>query len=175
MNAGGPLLRDIHLPSAAWWPLAPGWWIVVALVLLVACVVTWLLWRRTRQRPLRAALREIDAIEAAHARGGDIGQLADGVSRLLRRVAYKIDPAAASQFGDAWRLFLSRYARDEVTHEALSRLVEARYQAHPVLDAPALLAALRAWCREALRGRGVRHASAHRKGTPGTVEEASPL
>ena len=26
-------LRDLHLPEAiGWWPLAPGWWVVVALV-----------------------------------------------------------------------------------------------------------------------------------------------
>ena len=26
-------LRDLHLPEAiGWWPLAPGWWVVIALV-----------------------------------------------------------------------------------------------------------------------------------------------
>ena len=28
-------LRDLHLPDAiSWWPLAPGWWIVLGLALI---------------------------------------------------------------------------------------------------------------------------------------------
>lgn len=160
MNAGGPVLRDIHLPPAAWWPPAPGWWIVAALVVLASCATAWLLWRRARQRPCRAALREIDSLEAAYVRDGDAVRLADGASRLLRRVACLVEPGAASLAGDAWRVFLHRHAPNEATQAALDRLVAARYVAHPALDAPALFAALRAWCRGALRG-GPRHRAAN--------------
>jgi hypothetical protein len=152
MIADGPVLRDIHLPPAGWWPLAPGWWGVAALVVLVACMVVWLFWRRSRQRTRRAALREINSLAAAYARDGDMARLAEGASRLLRRVARLVDPDAASLSGDAWRSFLHRYAHDAETQEALDRLVATRYLAHPVVEAPALLAALRGWCRNALPG-----------------------
>lgn len=154
MNADGPVLRDIHLPSAAWWPPAPGWWIVAAAVLLGACAIAWLQWRRARRRPLRASIREVDSLAIAYARNRDATQLVDGASRLLRRVARMIDPAAASRSGDAWRAFLRVYGCDMATQDALDHLVEARFRAHPVPDAPALLAALRTWCRDALRGGG---------------------
>ncbi|HJP97254.1 MAG TPA: DUF4381 domain-containing protein [Rhodanobacteraceae bacterium] len=160
MNAGGPELRDIQLPPAAWWPPAPGWWIAAALVVLASCAIAWLLWRRARQRPCRAALREIDSLEAAYARDGDAARLADGASRLLRRVACLIEPDAASLAGDAWCLFLHRHARNAATQAALDRLVAARYVARPTLDARPLFAALRAWCRDALRG-GPRHRAAN--------------
>ena len=36
-------LRDLHLPDAiGWWPLAPGWWVVIA---LVAALLGYILWR----------------------------------------------------------------------------------------------------------------------------------
>lgn len=153
MNGSGPVLRDIHLPPAAWWPLAPGWWIVAALVLLLIGCAAWLLWRHARRRTRRAALREVDALATAYARDGDDVRLADGASRLLRRVARVVDAGAASLAGDAWRGFVLQYARDPATREPLERLLEARFVASPSLEGPALLRALRAWCARALDGR----------------------
>lgn len=154
VNDNGPVLRDIHLPPAAWWPVAPGWWIVVALVLLAAGAVAWWTWRRAGGGVRRAALREIDALAAAHARNGNDAIFVDGASRLLRRVARLVEPGAVSLAGEPWRAFLHRYARDAVTQASLDRLLEARYLPRPALDVPAMLAALRVWCGNALaRGR----------------------
>lgn len=150
MNTAGPVLRDIHLPPAGWWPPAPGWWLVGLFVLTVAACVVWWLRRRTRSGVLRSALREVDAIESAHAADRDGARLADACSRLLRRVARRVDPPAASAAGAAWRAFLHRYARDDATRRALDDLDRARFRAHPDLDTAALLAAMRAWCRRAL-------------------------
>lgn len=153
MNTEAPVLRDIHLPPAGWWPPAPGWWLLAGSLLLVAAGITWLLWRRARRRPLRAALREIEILESTFARDRDVAWLADAASRLLRRIARRIDPAAASRSGEAWRSFVHRHANDAGTREILDELVDARFRAQPALDVPALMAALRAWCRGALRGR----------------------
>ena len=156
MIADGPVLRDIHLPPAGWWPPAPGWWGVAALVVLASCAVALAFWRRARQRTRRAAFREIDSLAATYAQDGDMTRLAEGASRLLRRVARLVDPDAANLSGDAWRAFLHRHAHDAETQAALDRLIETRYLAQPVVEAPALLAALRGWCRSALPG-GRRH------------------
>lgn len=150
MNAEGPVLRDIHLPPAAWWPPAPGWWLLALFVVALAACVAWWLWQRARKGPLRAALREMDAIESAYAVNHDAMRLADACSRLLRRVARRVDPAAASRAGATWREFLHRHARDTATRRALDDLDDARFRADPSLDAPALFAALRTWCRAAL-------------------------
>lgn len=150
----GPVLRDIHVPTAPWWPLAPGWWLLLGMVVLICAIV--LAWRDLRHRrgPLRTALREIDSMETAHARDGDAARLADRASRLLRRVARRIDPAVAGRDGVAWRAFLDQHARDAATRKALDDLIAVRFRMRPELDAPALLAALRRWCRDALRGHG---------------------
>lgn len=160
MNPDGPVLRDIHLPPAAWWPPAPGWWVLAACVLLVAAGALWWLRRHRRGRPLAAALRDIGALAARFARDDDAAALADGASRLLRRVARKVEPAAASTSGAAWRAFVHTYSDDAGTLRALDNLGDARFRAHPQVDAPALLAALRTWCGCALRRHGARHATA---------------
>lgn len=170
----GPALRDIHLPSAPWWPLAPGWWAVLAVLLLVAAGILWWLRRRASHGPLRAALHEIDALAAAHAVDGNDAALADGASRLLRRVALRIDPAAAAHDGAAWNAFVHAHAHDAATRQALDGLAAQRFRAQPALDAPALLAALRTWCRDAMRPRAL--APFRRKGEdklpPGTQARA---
>lgn len=173
MTADGPVLRDIHVPPAGWWPPAPGWWIVAALVVLACCAIAWWFRRRARQRPRRAALREIDALEAAYERDGDAARLADGASRLLRRVARLVDPGAASLTGDAWHEFLHRYAHDAETQVALDRLVATRFLARPIVEAPVVLAALRKWCRAALRGRRHRH-EARSGSAPAAAVDAQP-
>ena len=43
-------LKDIHLPDVGlWWPLAPGWWLLLILVLLVIYylprLLRWLRWK----------------------------------------------------------------------------------------------------------------------------------
>lgn len=151
MNAGGPVLRDIHLPSAAWWPPAPGWWLLAGLVLLMIVAGVWLAKRRTRQRPLRVALQEVDRLAARFAHDRDTVALVEDASRLLRRVARKVDPDAASASGEAWRAFIHACTHDAGTHATLDGLLDARFRARPTLDAEALPAALRAWCRCALR------------------------
>lgn len=150
VNDNGPMLRDIHLPSAAWWPPASGWWLLLLVVIALAVGVA--LWwrRRARRRPLQSILREIAAIEVAHASDRDDARAAEEASRVLRRVARCIDPGVAAQSGATWQAFVHRYARDIATRQALDSLMDVRFRAFPALEVPALTTALRAWCRTAL-------------------------
>jgi Domain of unknown function (DUF4381) len=105
-------LRDIHLPQpVSLWPPAPGWWLLLALLLtLAAATFVWL--RRRRQRPLRwqrAALRELDELEARHLSGADPSELAAALSALLRRGALaRFGAEVASLHGEPWVELLCR-------------------------------------------------------------------
>jgi len=59
MNADDPSsipLRDIHLPDPiGWWPPAPGWSIVLGLLVLASAGLAFALWHRHRRRLQRAA------------------------------------------------------------------------------------------------------------------------
>ena len=53
-------LRDIHLPPpVSWWPLAPGWWLLLGTLLLLTAIAFWLWRRRRRSNWRREALREL--------------------------------------------------------------------------------------------------------------------
>lgn len=177
VTVDAPVLRDIHLPSAAWWPLAPGWWLLAVTALLLVASGVWLARRHVRRGPLRAAMREVDLLERDFSRNGDTAMLAAGASRLLRRVAMRVEPACAAAPGDAWRAFLDTHAGDASTAQELDILVTAPFRNQPSLDASALLDAVRACCRRALR-RG-RHPRVPRRlpipaiGKPGKRRTAS--
>ena len=55
-QAANPLdqLRDIHLPEAiGWWPLAPGWWLLIILVCLGLITLARLFLRRRQASAYR--------------------------------------------------------------------------------------------------------------------------
>jgi len=152
MNASGPALRDIHVPTVSWWPPAIGWWLLAALALIaiVAGVLLVIRYRR-RLHPRRAARRELEALAARYARDHDTHALAAGLSKLLRRIALLIEPAAAARGSPGWRAFLESRAPGAFDDAQLVTLLEAPYRPQAVLDAEALLSATRTWCERALR------------------------
>lgn len=103
--SAGPVLRDIHLPvEPAWWPPAPGWWLVAA---LVALGLAWLLRRyaqaRRLQRARRALREEMDRLRAEAPDGA--AQVA-AMSMLLRRAAKRYAPDALTLRDAEWLRFL---------------------------------------------------------------------
>lgn len=106
-------LRDIHLPEAvSLWPLAPGWWVALAIATtLVAALLMW--WRRRRNSARRAALVLLDAAAQRFRDDSDPRVLAVALSNLLRRVALKHFPRrdVASLYGEGWLDFLRENSR----------------------------------------------------------------
>ena len=158
MNTVSSGLRDIHLPHVSWWPPAIGWWLVAgALLIMIFAGVVLVSRYRHRARPRRAVRRELDSLAEHFAQQGDAGSLAAGLSRLMRRIALMIEPAAAAQGAEGWRAFVKRRVPDSFNDAQLAVLTEAPYRSHPEFDAVALLASARKWCEHALRT-GVRGA-----------------
>jgi hypothetical protein len=111
MNDAGSLqnLNDIVLPSpVAWWPPAPGWYVLSALVLVALLVVGVLQWRRWRDnRYRREALAELSSIRASASTG-----YLERVPELLKRAALSVWPReeVAALTGPDWHRFLDRTA-----------------------------------------------------------------
>ncbi len=150
MNPSALELRDIHLPEPiAWWPLAPGWWFLVALV-AASCVLSaaYIWYRRGAFR--RALQRELAAIAAQHARAGDDAVAARALSVLARRAALANAPRStvAGLHSAAWIAYLKKaWPPNDPQATALEHLLRAPYQAHPELDLDTLLPWFRGFIR----------------------------
>lgn len=107
-------LRDIHLPGAiSWWPLAYGWWILLA-GLGVAALIGWLMYRRRYRE--RAAIRGLKSVARALAEGTAPVVCIQRISMILRRFAMSVadSKSVAGLTGEAWLAFLDgRWQRDE--------------------------------------------------------------
>lgn len=103
-------LRDLHLPEAVgWWPLAPGWWVVLGLLAAALAYLSWRWYRAwTYNAPRRHALRELARIEAAYLEHRDPVELGRQLSELLRRgvLAYAPRQEVAGLTGEAWLAWL---------------------------------------------------------------------
>ena len=104
--SGAAPLRDIRgLDPAPWWPPAPGWWVVMAvgLVLMTAGVLLHLRWRQRREHWRQQAARLLgqlsDRLEQTPAR-----EAAGELCELLRRIAMVRfgRSACAGLAGEAW-------------------------------------------------------------------------
>lgn len=155
MNAD-PLsdLRGWHVPQpVSWWPPAPGWWILAALMLVaLAGAGLWWLHRKRRTARLRAAIAELEACRRAYAEDGDARRLAAAVSQVLRRLALVRYPRVetAGLVGEGWLQFLDRTGGDGAFSDGAGRaLVDLVYRSDQRgatdLDAEQLLGLATRW------------------------------
>ncbi|MGD8346528.1 MAG: DUF4381 domain-containing protein [Lysobacterales bacterium] len=109
MNDSGSLqnLNDIVVPGpVAWWPPAPGWYVMVALAILALAWLGWNRWRSwNRNCYRREALQSLAKIRAT-----DSAERAQDLPELLKRAALTAWPRSevAALTGEHWHRFLDR-------------------------------------------------------------------
>jgi len=117
-------LHDIVVPDAvSWWPLAPGWWALIVLVLALALVLAIRSLRRWRADAYRrAALRELGLADGP-----------DTIAAILRRTALAIAPreTVAALHGPAWTRWLEESSPHPVPAELTRSLSEGLYGPGP--------------------------------------------
>ncbi len=140
-------LRDIHLPAPiGWWPVAPGWWILVGLLLL-SLITIWSLRRfRQRRRMRRLALCQLEELAKLPET-----ELPTALSRFLRQAAISHFPQqdCAGLTGQAWLEFLDRpFADQPFTTGIGSCLSDAPYRQMMQINAVALITLCRRWLKK---------------------------
>ena len=112
MNPQSIELRDIRYPSEIdWWPMAPGWWIVIILIVILLFVVIFKLYQKYNEnRARRAALSWLKSIQNDNIIRSDTKELTKTLSTLLRRtmLAYVPRNEVANLVGDRWLDFLDQ-------------------------------------------------------------------
>jgi hypothetical protein len=126
-------LRDLHLPEAiGWWPLAPGWWFVIVLVLgALGYLFHFYRKHRSHGAARRRALRQLDALTTQFQQHGNAVAFSSELSELLRRtmLAYAPRSDVAGLTGEDWLKWLDRdLDRPRFQGEAGRKLLELPYR-----------------------------------------------
>lgn len=155
-------LRGLHLPpEAGFWPLAPGWWLLlgVAVLLLLASFLAGrrYLQHRRRQRYRRQALSLLQQLyqrwqqPAADAEKLDKREYLQQLNAVLKRVALTAYPQAdtAALYGEPWCRFLRDSAGLPAFTEGVGQaLASGPYQPQPEVDVAALQQLAEDWIRQ---------------------------
>ncbi len=136
-------LRDIKLPTdPGFWPLAPGWWllIVVLLILAIWLGIKWYRYRVKKRRWLEIN-QQLSALELSHQKNKDQQQLLTDVSVFLRRfVKYQLNQDGATTLaGSSWIAHLNQYDQSHPFAAYEAALTAGVYQADCEYDAQGLL------------------------------------
>lgn len=129
MNPEDLPLRDLHLPDmTGWWPLAPGWWVVAALVLLAFAMLLRRSYRNWRDNTARRlALKRLSVISAEFEQGASAAELGRELSELIRRamLAYSPREAVAGLTGDQWLEWLDQGLDSKPFSEGAGKMLES--------------------------------------------------
>ena len=104
-------LKDIHLPDAvSWWPPAIGYWLIIAVILIIIMIFFGMQTLRKRSATKRSALKEYSLIKDRYQSNANKKQLVTSLSELLRRAAISSYPLTdcASLTGKQWLTWLDK-------------------------------------------------------------------
>lgn len=146
-------LRGLHLPDAvAFWPLAPGWWMLVGAMALLLVMGLVLEWRRRTTLAYRATL-ELRTIAKDHTRHPDARAVAAAGAVLIRRILVsreaRRDTGAIT--GPAWQARLAQgtggLAPEIAQFVAVAPYLPPSTPGGDAVPREALVAALARWIR----------------------------
>ena len=151
-------LQDIHLPeSASFWPLALGWWLLIAVVVvLIAWLIVKVL-KRIKQRKYRAKIfSKFDVLEKKLKTKPSNAVIAE-INTLLRQLAVTYYPRnkIASLTGGDWLHFLDQSGGTQGFSRGAGRiLIEAPYRLEKEvenLNIKELIPLIRSWARKVVK------------------------
>lgn len=142
-------LRDIHLPAPiSIWPLAPGWYILIALITSAVLVLFYLYYRKCLYaRAKKQALKKLQHLHSLYQQGHDAQLLIAQASILLRRVALAYFPRQqiAGLHGTRWLQFLDQNSPLENFARDAQALTTAPYETHSTTDFNYLFSLVKQW------------------------------
>jgi len=132
----GLQLRDIHLPSdPGFWPLAPGWWLLIVLLLIVGyLIVRKVINMRQRKHTIQLLQDKLLRLRENFNQHKSKHRLAVEISDLLKRFVRHIlhDSQATALSGGEWINYLNELTHSEVFDEFKQELTQAQYS--PIID-----------------------------------------
>lgn len=151
-------LQDIHLPeSASFWPLAIGWWLLLAVFMVIIAWFIVKVLKRAKQRKYRAKIfAQFDALEKKLKANPSNTVIAE-INTLLRQVTVTYYPRnkTASLTGGDWLQFLDKSGGTQGFSRGAGRiLIEAPYRLEKQienLNIKEFTPLIRRWTRKVVR------------------------
>ncbi len=154
-------LKDIHLPgNPDFWPLAMGWWLLLATVFFVLLWIFVSLKKRMRLRKKRRELlKTLSEFEDKLRQDANSEALAE-VNTLLRQLAVNYYPRSeiASLTGADWLHFLDQSGKTQGFSRGAGRvLIDAPYQSGKVqnFNIDEFIPLVRGWVKKTAQSGGV--------------------
>lgn len=128
-------LNPIHLPDpVSIWPLAPGWWILICLPLVIGVLL--LAWSLYKKQPKQLACKslkqlrlDLDGADTEQ----DQQQLLQEINQLIKRVSLTLNPQGntARLSGADWGDYLSKQSKKEIFSPTQKQLLMTGPYAKP--------------------------------------------
>lgn len=143
-------LRDVHLPdTVSWWPLAIGWWVVFAIVVLATVLLAIFIirkWQANRYR--KTALSELADAHTLWRTHNDTGLYLSSVNDILKKVMLSLGQSSdISKSGSSWIEILNKFAKRPLSDASQQALAFECYAAEPEVDADAVNADVVNWVK----------------------------
>jgi len=141
-------LRDIHLPEpGGFWPPAPGWWLMLVIIIALGVLVFLLIRRKIRRnRWLGTARRELDRLERAARPDSEWFGALNALLKQSARIRYP-ERLPESLSGEPWvRFLLETSPKDRIaSRPVVEAMVNSSWQLHPECHTRDAIAFVRVW------------------------------
>ena len=142
-------LRDIHVPGdSLWWPLAPGWWILILSFIAFTIGIRWMVKRYRRRSLYRSCQAQFAQLRSDIKKGQIDKNPAAEISIFLRRVliSYQGRDNGASLYGEDWISAVGSLDTHSVFNEQhMEFLAYAQYKKDATIDVNELLEKTGQW------------------------------
>lgn len=126
-------LRDVHLPNdVSWWPLAPGWWIIIGLVIIIAILL--IVKAYLKKRHYRFARYAIDELEQLQ-QSTESRWLAKSQNIMRRLSLCYVDESELGQLSQGeWLDFLRQTNHQSLSADTINAFVDLPYKPASATD-----------------------------------------
>lgn len=145
-------LKDIHLPATVgWWPLAPGWYVVLILFFLLLGFITFVCYRRyLNARAKKQALALLQSYVHQYEKDRNTQLASTRISELLRRVALVYFPReqVASIHGQEWINFLNKTSKGVDFEAVKTMLLDSPFKPNEQINLNPLITQATLWIKQ---------------------------
>jgi hypothetical protein len=145
-------LKDIHLPETVdWWPLAPGWYGLLLIIIIATIGLIHFFYKRhVNALPKKQALALLRTYVEHYEREHNTQITSSRISQLLRRVALVYYPRTqvASIHGEAWIEFLNQTAKNVDFRPVQSLLLESPFKTSEAIALQPLISQAESWIKQ---------------------------